>query len=180
MSRIGNRILSVKDGVEINIAKNNIVTIKGPKGTLNKQLPQKITIIVENQTIKTIRPNEQKHTKQLHGTTNSLLEGMLTGVTTGFSKRLLINGVGYRANIHGDKLNLSLGFSHPIQYTIPEGITVGCPKPTELIISGISKELVGQVAADIRAFRRIEPYKAKGIQYDNEYIIRKEGKSAGK
>lgn len=180
MSRIGNRILSINDGVEVNITKNNLATIKGPKGTLVKQLPSRIKIVVADQTVTTVRPNEQKHSKQLHGTTNALLAGMLEGVTNGFTKKLLINGVGYRASVKDNNLTLSLGFSHPVNYVIPEGITITCPKVTEVVISGINKELVGQVAADIRSFRKPEPYKGKGIQYENERIIRKEGKTAGK
>lgn len=180
MSRIGNRVLYLKDNVEINIATKNLITVKGPKGTLIKHLPAKIKIIVNENQITTTRPNNLKHNKQLHGTCNAILEGMLTGVVNGFTKKLLITGVGYRANIQDKVLNLSLGFSHPVQYLIPNNVEVVCSKPTEIIVSGIDKQLVGQVAAHIRAFRKSEPYKGKGIKYENEVIILKEGKSSGK
>ncbi|AUF83319.1 50S ribosomal protein L6 [Mesoplasma syrphidae] len=180
MSRIGNRILAIPAGVEITIADDNTVTIKGSKGTLVQKFAKVITINVEDGNVTTTRANEAKHTKQLHGTTNSLLQGMLTGVSEGFKKELQIIGVGYKAALNGNNLNLALGFSHPVNYTIPEGITVEVPKPTEVIISGIDKQLVGEVAANIRAYRKPEPYKGKGVRYKDEYIIRKEGKAAGK
>jgi large subunit ribosomal protein L6 len=180
MSRIGNRILTVPSGVEITIAANNEVTIKGSKGTLTQKFSPLITISVEDGQLKTVRANENKHTKQLHGTTNSLLQGMITGVHEGFKKELVIVGVGYRAALVGNKINLSLGYSHPVEYQVPQGITVTIAKPTEITIEGISKQLVGQVAADIRAYRKPEPYKGKGVKYKDEQIIRKEGKSAGK
>jgi len=180
MSRIGNRILSIPANVEVNIAENNVVTIKGSKGELMQKFSHLIEIKIQGNELTTTRKNEIKHTKQLHGTTNSLLQGMLTGVSVGFSKELDIVGIGYRAALAGNKLNISLGYSHPIEYVIPFGITVETPKPTEIKISGINKQLVGQVAADIREFRKPEPYKGKGIKYKNEKIIRKEGKAAGK
>ncbi|AKU80254.1 50S ribosomal protein L6 [Spiroplasma turonicum] len=180
MSRIGNRILPIPNGVEVKVEGNNVVTIKGQKGELKQTFSPLIKIIVEDQQIKTIRENEIKHTKQLHGTTNSILEGMLTGTHTGFVKELSIVGVGYRAALAGNKINLSLGFSHPVEYEIPQGITVEIPKPTEIKIMGINKQLVGQVAADIRAYRKPEPYKGKGVKYKDEKIIRKQGKAAGK
>ncbi|AGR41599.1 50S ribosomal protein L6 [Spiroplasma taiwanense] len=180
MSRIGNRVLTIPPGVEVKNEGNNVVIIKGPKGELKQTFSTLIEIKVDGTELKTLRINEQKHTKQLHGTTNSLLEGMLVGVHTGFVKELEIVGVGYRAALAGDKINLSLGFSHPVEYLIPKGITVEIPKPTEIKISGIDKQLVGEVAANIRAYRRPEPYKGKGVKYKNEKIIRKEGKAAGK
>ncbi|QGS52358.1 50S ribosomal protein L6 [Spiroplasma tabanidicola] len=179
MSRIGNRILAIPAGVEVKI-EGNVVTIKGSKGELSQKVSPLIEVKVEGSELKTIRKNELKHTKQLHGTTNSLLEGMLTGVSQGFVKELEIVGVGYRAALAGNKINLSLGFSHPVEYQIPQGISVEIPKPTEIKISGICKQLVGQVAAHIRGYRRPEPYKGKGIKYKGEKIIRKEGKAAGK
>nr|WP_026389235.1 50S ribosomal protein L6 [[Acholeplasma] multilocale] len=171
MSRIGNRILAIPAGVEITVAADNTVTVKGPKGTLTKQFAPVITISVADGNVTTTRANEVKHTKQLHGTTNSLLQGMLTGVSEGFKKELSILGVGYKAAVAGNVINLSLGFSHPVEYVIPEGITVETPKPTEVIISGIDKQLVGEVAANIRAYRKPEPYKGKGVRYKDEHII---------
>ncbi|WP_434329398.1 50S ribosomal protein L6 [Mycoplasma capricolum subsp. capricolum] len=180
MSRIGNRLLQIPNGVEVKIAENNLVTITGSKGTLSKQFSPLIKIEVEENKLITKRLNEQKHTKQLHGTTNSLLQGMLTGVSEGFKKELQITGVGYKAAVNGPKLNLSLGYSHPVEFEIPDGVVIQAVKPTELAITGIDKQLVGQVAANIRAYRKPEPYKGKGIKYKNETIIRKEGKAAGK
>ncbi|ATX70535.1 50S ribosomal protein L6 [Spiroplasma clarkii] len=180
MSRIGNRILTIPAGVEVKIDANNTVTIKGPKGELTQSFAPVIEIKVQGSELTTVRKNEIKHTKQLHGTTNSLLQGMLTGVSVGFVKELEIVGVGYRAALAGNKVNLSLGYSHPVEYEIPKGITIEIPKQTEVKISGIDKQLVGQVAADIRGYRRPEPYKGKGVKYKNEKIIRKEGKAAGK
>lgn len=180
MSRIGNRLLVIPAGVEISIADDNTVTIKGAKGTLVQKFANVITIEVKDGSISTVRANEQKHTKQLHGTTNSLIQGMLTGVSVGFKKELQIIGVGYKAILAGNKINLALGYSHPVEYTIPEGITVEIPKPTQVIITGIDKQLVGEVAANIRSYRKPEPYKGKGVKYVDEHIIRKEGKAAGK
>ncbi|UKS53891.1 50S ribosomal protein L6 [Mycoplasma feriruminatoris] len=180
MSRIGNRLLQIPNGVEVKIAENNLVTITGSKGTLSKQFSPLIKIEVEENKLITKRLNEQKHTKQLHGTTNSLLQGMLVGVSEGFKKELQITGVGYKAAVNGSKLNLSLGYSHPVEFEIPNGVLIQAVKPTELLITGIDKQLVGQVAANIRAYRKPEPYKGKGIKYKNETIIRKEGKAAGK
>lgn len=180
MSRIGNRLLQIPNGVEVKIAENNLVTITGFKGTLSKQFSPLIKIEVEENKLITKRLNEQKHTKQLHGTTNSLLQGMLTGVSEGFKKELQITGVGYKAAVNGSKLNLSLGYSHSVEFEIPDGVVIQAVKPTELAITGIDKQLVGQVAANIRAYRKPEPYKGKGIKYKNETIIRKEGKAAGK
>ncbi|ATZ16174.1 large subunit ribosomal protein L6 [Entomoplasma freundtii] len=182
MSRIGNRLLSIPEGVEVTLEPNNTVIVKGPKGELSQKFSPLITIEIdqESRTVKTLRANEIKHTKQLHGTTNSLIAGMLEGVSKGFEKNLQIVGVGYKANLNGKKLGLSLGFSHPVECEIPEGLTVEVPKPTNIIIRGINKQLVGEFAANIRAYRKPEPYKGKGIKYADEKIIRKEGKAAGK
>ncbi|MDQ7982869.1 MAG: 50S ribosomal protein L6 [Spiroplasma sp.] len=182
MSRIGNRILTIPNGVQVKLTENNLLNIAGGKGTLEKALPKEIKIIIdqEKNTISTTRPNDNKKNKQLHGTVNSLINGMLIGVSKGFIKELEINGVGYRANVQGDIVNLNLGYSHPVKYQIPQGITVVTPKPTSIQISGFDKQLVGQVAAQIRQFRTPEPYKGKGIKYSDEVIRRKEGKSAGK
>lgn len=180
MSRIGNRILTIPTGVEVKLEPNNKVTIKGPKGELSQTFFDVIEIKVEGTNLSTIRKNELKPTKQLHGTTNALLDGMLKGVSEGFKKELEIVGVGYRAALAGNKLNLSLGYSHPVEHEIPKGITIEVPKPTQVIVSGIDKQLVGEVSAQIRAYRKPEPYKGKGVKYKDEYIIRKVGKAAGK
>lgn len=180
MSRIGNRQLKIPSGVEVNISTNNLVLVKGPKGQLEKQLPSIIKIVKEDGSVKTLRENELKHTKQLHGTTNSLLQGMIEGVNQGFVKNLEIEGVGYKATLQGEKIVLNLGFSHHTEYKIPKGIKIEMAKPTQISVSGIDKQLVGEVAAKIRAFKKPEPYKGKGIRYKGEYIIRKQGKSAGK
>lgn len=180
MSRIGNRVLKIPAGVEVRIEENNSVVIKGPKGELKQSFSPLITITLEEGGLVTKRSNEIKHTKQLHGTTNSLLSGMLIGVSEGYKTELEIVGVGYRAALAGDKINLSLGYSHPISYQIPKGVTVEIPKPIKIIVTGIDKQLVGQVSAEIRAYKKPEPYKGKGIKYKDEKIIRKEGKSAGK
>lgn len=180
MSRIGNRILKLPEGVELNVANKNFVTIKGPKGTLQQQLTEFIKIENNQGLITTKRDKDLKKFKQLHGTTNSLIKGMIDGVTKGFEKTLIIKGVGYKAVLKGDILNLNLGFSHEVNYNIPKNITIKVPKPLVIVISGINKQLVGQVAAEIRAIKKPEPYKGKGIRYKNEIIIIKEGKSAGK
>ncbi len=180
MSRIGNRKLSLPKNVEMSISIENLVIINGPKGTLKKWFPKPIKIENNDQIVTTTRLNNIKHNKQLHGTTNSLISGMIEGVTKGFTKTLQIIGVGYKANLKGNILTLSLGFSHPVTYTIPDTIEVEVPKPTEIIIKGIDKQLVGETAAQIRKFRKPEPYKGKGIRYLNEKVVRKEGKSAGK
>lgn len=182
MSRIGNRILAIPNGTQVSLDENNNLNVAGTKGNLIKFLPKEISINIdqEKKTISTLRPNDNKKNKQLHGTVNSLINGMLIGTSQGFMKELEINGVGYRANVAGSTLNLSLGYSHPIKYEIPKGITIVAPKPTVLQISGIDKQLVGQVASQIRQFRTPEPYKGKGIKYKEEHIRRKEGKSSGK
>ena len=180
MSRIGNRKLTLPENVEIKITSENLVTIKGPKGKLEKYLPKEILILCKDRVVTTERKNDLKRLKQLHGTTNSLIQGMIIGVTKGFEKKLEIVGVGYKANLKDGNINLSLGFSHPITYKVPKTINITIPTPVEIIIQGIDKQLVGEVSAQIRAYKKPEPYKGKGIKYSDEYIIRKEGKSAGK
>lgn len=182
MSRIGNRALTIPENTSIILDTNNFLTITGPKGSLKKTLPNIIAINFdkEKNIITTKRPDDKKHNKQLHGTTNSLINGMLIGVSKGFMKELEINGVGYRAAVQDNILNLNLGFSHPVKFVIPLGITIVAVKPTILQVSGIDKQLVGEVAAQIRAYRAPEPYKGKGIKYKTEHIRRKEGKAAGK
>lgn len=177
MSRIGKMPIAVPAGVTVDIAENNKVTIKGPKGELSRVLPAEMEITLEENEIVVKRPNDLKRNKALHGLTRALLNNMVIGVTDGFSKTLLITGVGYRANKQGNKLVLSLGYSHPIEMEDPEGIEIEVPEQTKIIVKGISKEKVGQCAAEIRGFRAPEPYKGKGIRYEDEHIRRKVGKT---
>lgn len=180
MSRIGNKAITVPSGVEVTIAPGNEVTVKGPKGTLTRQFSSLMSIENKDGIITVARPNEEKHTKQLHGTTRALLHNMIEGVHTGYTKELVIVGIGYRAAVSGNKLTLNVGYSHPVEFTIEEGVKVECPSATEIKVSGIDKQRVGEVAAVIRASKKPEPYKGKGIAYKNEHIRRKEGKTAGK
>jgi len=180
MSRIGNRILTIPQGVEVSVNENK-VTCKGPKGTLDFEFKDKnVNVEVKDSTVVVTRKNDLKVSKQLHGTTNSVINNMLIGVSTGFTKELEINGVGYRFQVQGNKIVVSAGYSHPVNVDIPSGLTVTMPdkSQTELIISGIDKQLVGEFAANIRKIRKPEPYKGKGIKYKDEHIRRKEGKKA--
>ena len=182
MSRVGKMPIAIPAGVTVDIAENNVVTVKGPKGELSRQLPSEMTIKQEGEEIIITRPNDLKRNKAFHGLTRALIHNMVVGVTDGFQKTLEINGVGYRAQKQGNKLVLSLGYSHPVEMTPPEGIEVTLdPKIANLIyVSGIDKEKVGQYAAEIRDKRRPEPYKGKGIKYVDETIIRKVGKAGKK
>ncbi len=180
MSRIGNKTITVPAGVEITIAEGNEVTVKGPKGTLTRKFSPLIEIKNDNGVITCVRANDEKHTKQLHGTTRALLHNMIVGVHEGYVKQLEIEGIGYNAALSGNKLTLRLGYSHNIEYVVEDGVTVEVPKPTQIKVSGIDKQRVGEVAANIRSFRKPEPYKGKGIHYVGEVIRRKEGKTAGK
>lgn len=177
MSRIGNKTITIPAGVEFSV-NGNEVTVKGPKGTLTRQFSPLISIENDNGTLTCVRANEEKHTKQLHGTTRALLNNMIVGVTNGFSKKLIVDGIGYRAAMAGNTLTMNLGYSHEIKYVVEEGVKVECPKANEIVVSGIDKQRVGEVAANIRAFRKPEPYKGKGIHYEDEHIRRKEGKKA--
>ena len=180
MSRIGNKTITIPAGVEVNVAAGNEVTVKGPKGTLTRQFSELITINVNGSEVVCTRANEEKHTKQLHGTTRALINNMIVGVSEGFKKTLKIEGIGYRAALAGNKLTLNLGYSHQIDYVAEEGIKIECPNANEINVSGIDKQRVGEVAAVIRGFKKPEPYKGKGIKYADEVIRRKEGKTAGK
>lgn len=180
MSRIGNKVLTIPTGVTVELKDNNVVTVKGPKGELTKQFNQELKIKIEDGQVSVERPNDVKQMKMLHGTTTALINNMIIGVNNGFEIALQIIGVGYRANLQGNVLNLSLGYSHPIQYTPEDGITLEVPSQTEIIVRGIDKERVGEAAANIRKYRRPEPYKGKGIRYKDEHVRRKEGKTAGK
>ncbi len=178
MSRIGNKTITIPAGCEISVSDSNEVTVKGPKGTLSRQFSPLIGIKVEGAEVNCTRANEEKRTKQLHGTTRALIHNMIVGTTEGFKKELDIIGIGYKANMNGKVLNMSLGYSHDINLDIEDGITVETPNPTTIIVSGIDKQRVGEVAANIRAFRKPEPYKGKGIRYKGEKVAHKEGKTA--
>ena len=178
MSRIGRLPITVPSGVDVTIDGRN-VTVTGPKGSLSRALHPDMTVSREEGTIVVTRPTEQKTHKQLHGLTRTLVNNMVVGVTDGYRKGLEITGVGYRAALNGRKLTLNLGYSHPIEIDPPEGITFEVENPTRLAVVGIDKELVGQIAAKVRATRKPEPYKGKGVRYAGEYIRRKAGK-AGK
>lgn len=178
MSRIGKMPVPIPSGVKISLDGNKM-TVNGPKGTLSQVLHERMTIAVETDQIIVTRPSDDKQDTALHGLTRALINNMVVGVTTGFEKKLEINGVGYRAEISGQVLTLSLGYSHPVVYNLPEGIDVEVEKQTKLSVKGIDKQLVGSAAAKIRSFRKPEPYKGKGIKYADENIVRKAGK-AGK
>lgn len=178
MSRIGKLPVPVPAGVEVKI-DGNTVTVKGPKGELTQTFNENMAISLgEDGSIVVERPNDERQNRAMHGLTRSLINNMVIGVSEGYSKTLELVGVGYRAALKGGKLEMTLGFSHPVVVDAVEGITFECPEPTTIIISGINKQLVGQVAADVRAFRKPEPYKGKGIRYQGEHIRRKEGKAA--
>ena len=179
MSRIGKKPIAIPAGVEIQITEANVVTVKGPKATLTQSFRPEMKIEVENGEIIVSRPDDTKEMKSLHGLTRTLVSNMVTGVSTGFSKELEINGVGYKASKEGNKLVMSLGFSHQVIVPEPEGITIDVPGPNKVVVNGADKQKVGQLAAEIREKRPPEPYKGKGIKYVGETIIRKEGK-AGK
>ena len=179
MSRIGRMPIAIPAGVSVDIAENNKVTVKGPKGTLERVLPAEMEISKEGEEIVVKRPNDLKKMKSLHGLTRTLINYMVIGVTEGYQKVLEVNGVGYRAAKQGNKLNLALGYSHPVDMTDPEGITTTVDG-NKIIVSGIDKEKVGQYAAEIREKRAPEPYKGKGIKYADEVIRRKVGKTGKK
>ena len=176
MSRIGNKVIVLPAGVEIS-NKDNVVTVKGPKGELTREFSKDIEIRVEGTEVTLHRPNDSKEMKTIHGTTRALLNNMVIGVSEGFKKQLEMRGVGYRAQLQGNKLVLAVGKSHPDEVEAPAGITFELPNPTTIVISGISKEKVGQTAAYVRSLRSPEPYKGKGIRYVGEYVRLKEGKT---
>ena len=180
MSRIGRMPIAIPAGVTVDIAENNQVTVKGPKGTLERVLPAEMSITKEGEEIKVARPNDLKKMKSLHGLTRTLINNMIIGVTEGYEKKLEVNGVGYRAAKQGKKLTLSLGYSHPLEMEDPEGIEVTVEGQNIIIVKGIDKEKVGQYAAEIREKRAPEPYKGKGIKYEDEVIRRKVGKTGKK
>jgi large subunit ribosomal protein L6 len=175
MSRIGNKAVAIPSGVTANV-EGQTVKVKGPKGALQVILHDDVTAKMDKGGI-TLDPRSQsKRARSLWGTSRTLVANLVSGVTKGFEEKLEITGVGFRAAVQGKQLNLQLGYSHDVNFPIPQGITIATPKPTEIVITGIDKQLVGQVAAEVRGFRRPEPYKGKGVKYANEYIFRKEGK----
>jgi large subunit ribosomal protein L6 len=180
MSRIGNASVAVPSGVDVTVA-DRTVTVKGPKGSLSRPIPGDIEINQDDGALTFVRPNDERKNKALHGLTRSLVNNMVIGVTEGYTKQLEIVGVGYRAEAQGSNgLRLNLGFSHPVNVTAPDGITFEVPAPTQVIVSGIDKEVVGQVAANIRSIRKPEPYKGKGVRYAGERVLRKAGKAGKK
>ncbi len=180
MSRIGKAPIAVPSGVDVSVSGSTI-SVKGPKGALVRDVPSLITVVVDGESVNVERPNDENKTKALHGLTRSLVNNMVIGVTDGFKKELEIHGVGYRAEAKGpNSLRLNLGFSHPVDVSAPDGITFEVPQQTQIIVTGIDKEIVGQVAANIRSIRKPEPYKGKGVRYAGERILRKAGKAGKK
>lgn len=179
MSRIGKAPITIPSGVDVTIV-GRTVTVKGPKGTLARDIPGEITVRKEESTILVERPNDERENRSLHGLSRTLVNNMVIGVTDGFVKELEIVGVGYRAEAQGQNLRLALGFSHPVMVPAPDGISFEIPQQTRVIVKGIDKELVGQVAANIRSIRKPEPYKGKGVRYLGERIVRKAGKTGKK
>ena len=177
MSRVGNKIINVPEGVTVDIAADNTVTVKGPKGELTRTFSKDIDIRVEGTEVTLHRPNDTKEMKTIHGTARANLNNMIVGVSEGFKKELEMRGVGYRAQLQGSKLVLSVGKSHQDEVEAPEGISFEVPSATSIVVNGINKEVVGQTAAYIRSLRAPEPYKGKGIRYVGEYVRRKEGKT---
>ncbi len=177
MSRIGKLPINIPGGVTITVGDDNTVFVKGPKGELSEKISPKMELSVEDGVLTVKRPNDLKENRALHGLSRTLINNMVVGVTTGYSKTLEIVGVGYRAQKQGNKLVLNLGYSHPVEFEEPKGITFDVPTPNKVVVSGINKQQVGQMAADIRIKRAPEPYKGKGIRYEGEYVRRKEGKT---
>ena len=176
MSRIGNKVITIPAGVEVSIV-DNFATVKGPKGELKQQFDKDMTFNIEGNEITVVRPSDSKRHRTIHGTTRAILANMIEGVSAGFKKELELIGVGYRAQMQGKKLVLSVGYSHPVEFEEIEGIKLGVEGNTKVSIEGINKEVVGQYAAKVRAVRPPEPYKGKGIRYVGEYVRRKEGKT---
>lgn len=180
MSRIGRLSIAVPAGVTVDV-KDQVVTVKGPKGELSQRIDSKsISVAVEGAEVKVTRANENKETKSMHGLYRMLIANMVKGVVTPFSKTLIVEGVGYKVSVAGAKLTMNLGLSHVVEYVAPAGITITCPDANTITVSGVSKEVVGQVAAEIKAKRPVEPYHGYGLHYSDEVVIKKEGKTAGK
>ncbi|RUM50779.1 MAG: 50S ribosomal protein L6 [Hydrogenothermus sp.] len=180
MSRIGKKPIEIPNGVEVKIEEGNLITVKGPKGQLTQKFNPELKIIKEDNVIKIERPNDSSFMRAIHGTTRALIANMVKGVTEGFTVELEIVGIGYRAAMKGKTLEMQLGYSHPVVYEPPEGIQISVEGNTNIKVSGIDKQLVGQVAAEIRDFRKPDPYKGKGIRYKGEQLKLKPGKAAGK
>jgi large subunit ribosomal protein L6 len=178
MSRIGNKVIQVPADVTVTVSPENYVVVKGPKGQLEFQFVQSLTIKLEGNEITVTRPNDEIFSRKIHGTTRALIQNMVTGVKDGFKKQLEIKGIGYRALLQGNTVVLNMGFSHPVELEIPEGVTVTIPKNTEVTIEGADKQAVGEFAAKIRSVKKPEPYLGKGIRYVGEYVPRKAGKTA--
>nr|WP_205942874.1 50S ribosomal protein L6 [Enterococcus cecorum] len=176
VSRIGNKVVVLPQGVEVK-QNGNEVTVKGPKGELTRTFSEDIKMNIEGNEVTFTRPNDSKEMKTIHGTTRAIFHNMVVGVSEGFQKALELIGVGYRAQLQGSKLVLNVGYSHPVEITAPAGITFEVPSNTQVVVKGISKEAVGEIAANIRGVRPPEPYKGKGIRYVGEYVRRKEGKT---
>ena len=177
MSRIGLKPIEIPAGVEVKVNNANLVQVKGPKGELTQQLDKDMTINIDNNIITVSRPSDNKNHKSIHGLTRSLIDNMIVGVTEGYKKTLIIEGTGYRAAKAGNKLTLNLGYSHPIEVEDPQGIKVEVPDAHTIIVEGIDKQQVGNFTANIRDYRKPEPYKGKGVRYSDEYIRRKVGKT---
>ena len=180
MSRIGRAPIAIPAGVEIKVEDNNVVTVKGPKGTLSHNVHPDMTVTVEGNTIHVTRPSDDKMHRSLHGLTRTLIHNMVVGVTEGYKKTLALVGTGYRAEAKGDTLNITIGYSHPVIMKAPQNISFATPNQTTIEVSGIDKQQVGNVAADIRAVRSPEPYHGKGIRYADEVVRQKEGKTGKK
>lgn len=180
MSRVGRLPIAIPAGVTVTVSNDNVVTVKGPKGQLVKAMHKDINIAVEDNAVVVTRPSDVKEHRALHGLTRALVNNMVKGVSEGYQKTLELVGVGYKAQLQGKKLVMNLGFSHPVEVEPVEGVTFETPAANKVIVRGIDKEIVGAVAADIRTWRKPEPYKGKGIKYDNEVIRRKEGKTGKK
>ena len=178
MSRIGKQPIEIPSGVDVSIGEANLVTVKGPRGSLTQTMHPDMRIVIEDGTARVERPNDEGVNRSLHGLTRSLLANMVEGVTKGYEKSLQIIGVGYRAAMKGKDLEIQAGFSHPVMVTVPEGIEFETPTPTQIVVRGNDKQAVGEIAAKIRKIRKPEPYKGKGIRYEGEYVRKKAGKAA--
>ena len=177
MSRIGYKHVTLPEGVAVTL-NNGVASVKGPKGTLEVKIPEVLKVEIEGNTLKVSRSNEEKHTKQLHGTTRANIQSAVTGVTSGFKKELVIVGIGYRCQMRGENIVMNVGYSHEIVIKPAPTVKISCPSATEIVVEGLDKQAVGQTAALIRGTREPEPYNGKGVMYKNEHIIRKEGKRA--
>jgi large subunit ribosomal protein L6 len=178
MSRIGRQPIEIPSGVDVQVGDDALVTVKGPRGTLSRRLHPEMRIVREENVLRVERPSDESFHRSLHGLTRTLVANMVEGVTRGYEKRLQIVGVGYRAAMKGSDLEILVGYSHPVVVACPEGIEFEVPTPTQIVVRGNDKEMVGQVAAGIRKIRKPEPYKGKGIRYENEYVRKKAGKAA--